>query len=183
MAEILTAMKFAAVKHRDQRRKNKYASPYINHPVEVAELLWNMGQVWDIHVIIAALLHDTLEDTDATPEEISSMFGPAVLQIVKEVSDDKQLPKPERKRLQIIHAPHLSAGAKHIKLADKICNLREMLTDPPMKWTIEEQYEYVAWAGKVVDGLRGINGKLEAYFDNIVRELLKNRNSTFTHSD
>ncbi len=170
---ILTAAKFAAEKHRDQRRKNKKASPYINHPVEVAELLWNLGNVRDIQVIAAALLHDTLEDTDTTPEEITSLFGSQVASLVQEVTDDKRRPKPERKQLQIEHAPHLSDGARHIKLADKISNLREMISDPPAKWSLTEQKEYISWAIKVAEGLRGINHELETYFDQIVHTLSK----------
>jgi len=119
LVTILQALHFAATKHRDQRRKGAEASPYINHPIEVAELLARVGGVTDIVILQAAILHDTLEDTQTTPAELDTIFGPEVRKVVEEITDDKQLPKAERKRLQIVHAPHLSVRAKIVKLADK----------------------------------------------------------------
>src|SRR5689334_21040807 len=116
---ILKALSFSAEKHKSQRRKGAEESPYINHPINVAQLLWEVGGVREIATIVAAILHDTVEDTETTPEEIEENFGQVVRKLVEEVSDDKSLPKAERKRLQIEHAPHLSLGAKQIKLADK----------------------------------------------------------------
>ena len=118
LPKILNAASFAAKKHRDQKRKGGDSEPYINHPIEVANLLTNVGKVDDTDMIVAALLHDTVEDTDATFEEIEAMFGKVVTDYVRELTDDKSLPQAERKRLQIDHAPHLSTGAKQIKLAD-----------------------------------------------------------------
>ncbi len=175
ISKTLKAIKYAADKHRDQRRKNKEASPYINHPIDVAELLWTVGKVRDMKVIVAALLHDTLEDTNATRKEIETLFGKKVFSLVKEVTDDKSLPKPERKRLQIEHAPHLSRGAKQIKLADKISNIREMITSPPMNWSCEEQEQYVKWGQNVVHGLKGCNEILEQCFDKIIKQFQKSR--------
>jgi GTP diphosphokinase / guanosine-3',5'-bis(diphosphate) 3'-diphosphatase len=164
-ALILQAAAFAAEKHRTQRRKDAGASPYINHPLACAALLANEGEVSDAHVLAAALLHDTIEDTQTTADELERAFGPAVTSIVLEVTDDKSLPKPERKRRQVEHAPHISRGAKLVKLADKICNLRDVLDSPPAGWPIERKQAYFDWAKEVVNGLRGTNAPLEAIFD------------------
>ncbi|MBP7341635.1 MAG: HD domain-containing protein [Smithellaceae bacterium] len=165
---VLKALNFSAGKHRHQRRKDTAASPYINHPIEVAYTLWTAGGIADETAIIAALLHDTIEDTDATPGEISAVFGEEVLGLVLEMSDDKRLPKQERKREQIAHSPHLSRRAKQIKLADKICNVRDVAFNPPDRWSRERRSEYLAWAEAVIDGLRGVNAGLEKHFDEIL---------------
>ena len=162
---LLEAIRFAAEKHRDQRRKDSQQSPYINHPIEVTQLLWEVGGVRDIEVLLAAVLHDTVEDTGTRPEEISARFGEEVLSFVIEVTDDKSLPKGERKRLQIEHAPHISLGAKLIKLADKSCNVRNLITMPPKDWPLKRRQEYLLWTEKVVAGLRGTNVALEEYYD------------------
>jgi len=164
---ILKALEFAATKHRDQRRKDREASPYINHPIALANVLCNEGGVTDVEVICAALLHDTVEDTETSVTELEELFGKRISSIVREVSDDKRLPKAERKRLQIEHAGALSDGAKLVKLADKICNLRDVLTSPPADWPLPRRQEYFDWAKQVVDRIRGMNGKLEAIFDAI----------------
>lgn len=140
-AVLLNAVAFSAGKHRTQRRKGVDASPYINHPVEVANLLANVGEIADLFVLVAAVLHDTIEDTETKPEEIERLFGPTVRGLVEEVTDDKALPKTERKRLQIEHAPHLSAPAKLIKLADKISNVRDVTRNPPVAWSRERRQE------------------------------------------
>src|SRR5713101_8757667 len=123
---LLKALAFAAHKHRDQRRKDAQASPYINHPIALADVLVNEGGVTDVEVLCAALLHDTVEDTATTHEELANAFGSRIARIVAEVTDDKTLPKAERKRLQIEHAPSISREAKLVKLADKLCNLRDV---------------------------------------------------------
>jgi guanosine-3',5'-bis(diphosphate) 3'-pyrophosphohydrolase len=162
---LLSAVKFAADRHRGQRRKDADASPYINHPIAVAETLWNVGHVRDINTIVAAILHDTLEDTDATAEEIAGLFGQEILSVVQEVTDDKSLPKAERKRLQIVNAPHKSVAAKQIKLADKMNNIRDITNAPPADWPARRKLEYLDWAQQVSAGLRGANSGLEAEFD------------------
>jgi GTP diphosphokinase / guanosine-3',5'-bis(diphosphate) 3'-diphosphatase len=162
---LLKALAFAAHKHRDQRRKDAGASPYINHPIALADVLVNEGGVSDVEVLCAALLHDTLEDTDTRHDELVEAFGTRIARIVAEVSDDKTLPSPERKRLQIAHAPRLSAEAKLVKLADKICNLRDIVDRPPAKWDLQRRREYFDWAKRVVDGVRGVHPRLEAAFD------------------
>jgi guanosine-3',5'-bis(diphosphate) 3'-pyrophosphohydrolase len=162
---ILRALAFAAHKHRDQRRKDTAASPYINHPIALASVLCNEAQVTDVAVICGALLHDTLEDTDTTPAELESTFGAAIRDIVLEVSDDKTLTKSQRKQLQIDHAPDLSDEAKLVKLADKICNLRDVADHPPANWDLARRREYFDWAKRVVDRLRGVHPRLEAIFD------------------
>jgi guanosine-3',5'-bis(diphosphate) 3'-pyrophosphohydrolase len=162
---VLQALAFAADKHRDQRRKDAAASPYINHPIALANVLVREGAVSEPEVVAAALLHDTLEDTQTSPGELRTAFGERVARIVAEVTDDKSLPKAERKRLQIEHAATMSREAKLVKLADKICNLRDMADHPPAKWDLVRRREYFEWAKAVIDGLRGVHPKLEALFD------------------
>ncbi len=162
---ILQALAFAAHKHRDHRRKDPDHSPYINHLIDVADLLYRVGGVRDTALLVAAVLHDTIEDTHTSPEEIRAAFGQQVLDLVLEVTDDKALPKAERKRLQVEHAPNRSLPAKQLKLADKISNVRDILHNPPPDWPLERCQEYLDWARQVVDGLRGANPALEAEFD------------------
>ncbi len=178
-AKILAAANFAAKKHKDQKRKGSDGEPYINHPIEVASLLTNVGQVDDTDMIVAALLHDTVEDCDVTFEEIAEKFGTAVADYVRELTDDKSLPKAERKRLQIEHAPHLSIGAKQIKLADKMSNIRDVTANPPDGWDLQRRREYVEWGEKVVAGLRGANAELERRFDEVVAKA----NASFNQSE
>ncbi|MGH8619021.1 MAG: HD domain-containing protein [Burkholderiales bacterium] len=162
---ILHALAFAAHKHRDQRRKDVKASPYINHPIALANVLANEGGITDAETLCAALLHDTVEDTDTTPGQLRTHFGPRIRDIVLEVTDDKALPKAERKRLQIEHAGTASRKAKLVKLADKICNLRDIAAAPPAKWSVKRQQKYFDWAKKVIDRVRGVNDTLEFAFD------------------
>ena len=164
IGKVFDAATFAAQKHALQKRKDD-VQPYINHPIEVADLLVNVGNVDDTDMIAAALLHDTVEDCGVSYAEIAERFGEAVAGYVRELTDDKSLPKAERKRLQIEHAPHLSPQAKQIKLADKISNVRDMIESPPKGWDIERRREYVEWGEKVVAGLRGSNEDLERRFD------------------
>jgi guanosine-3',5'-bis(diphosphate) 3'-pyrophosphohydrolase len=165
LALLLRALAFAAHKHRDQRRKDAEASPYINHPIALADVLVNEGGVTDTEVLAAALLHDTLEDTATTHEELANAFGSRVARIVAEVTDDKALAPAERKRRQVEHAPHLSAEAKLVKLADKICNLRDAAERPPAKWDLARRQDYFDWARQVIAGVRGVHARLEAAFD------------------
>jgi (p)ppGpp synthase/HD superfamily hydrolase len=167
---FLSAVKFSAHKHRNQRRKGTEASPYINHPITVAEMLWSVGKVRDMNTLVAAILHDTIEDTDTKPEEIETLFGSAVLSLVQECTDDKSLPKAERKRLQILNAPHKSTAAKQIKLADKTSNVRDITNSPPADWSLQRRFEYLDWAENVVLGLRGANAELEKHFDETIQK-------------
>jgi len=167
---LFRALHFAAGKHRDQRRKGAEASPYINHPIEVAELLARVGEITDVVTLQAAILHDTLEDTQTTPQELETAFGPEVHRVVEEITDNKQLPKAERKRQEIEHAPHLSARAKLVKLADKISNVRSIIQTPPTGWSLERKQEYLDWSARVVAGCRGCNPALEQAYDNILAE-------------
>lgn len=129
--KLQEAISFAAIKHKDQRRKGANAEPYINHPLAVAKLLTVVANVYDIDILQAAILHDTIEDTETTREELFMKFGKEVTEYVIEMTDDKSLPKAERKRLQIVNAPHKSKGAKLIKLCDKICNVTDIMNNPP----------------------------------------------------
>ncbi len=170
VGQLLRAVLFSARKHRGQRRKDEDASPYINHPIEVAELMANVGGVSDLPALMAAILHDTVEDTGSTFAELEEAFGHDVRLLVEEMTDDQKLPKDERKRLQIAHARQLSARAKQIKIADKICNVRDVTHTPPPKWSLERRREYLQWAGEVVEGCRGSNANLEHRFDEVLQE-------------
>ena len=170
LTTLIQAINFAAKKHRNQTRKGADGEPYINHPLEVAKLLANVGKVVDYDVLIAALLHDTIEDTETSKEEIAGLFGERVSRMVLEVTDDRSLPKAARKQRQIEHAPHLSEGAKLVKLGDKISNVRDVLENPPDGWSRERCREYVEWGAKVVAGLRGTNAELEKRFDELAEK-------------
>ena len=165
---ILKALQYAAEKHSSQRRKDTQGSPYINHPIEVTEILWRIGEVRDTALLLASILHDTIEDTDATPEEIKAKFGEEVLSIVLEVTDDKNLLKVVRKQRQVETAPHKSPKAKMLKVADKISNVQDIISTPPKDWSLERRQEYVLWSERVVAGLRGVNQKLEYYYDDLL---------------
>jgi guanosine-3',5'-bis(diphosphate) 3'-pyrophosphohydrolase len=169
LGAVLQALAFAARKHRLQRRKDREASPYINHPIDLADILVNEAGVTDPVVVVAAVLHDTVEDTDTTLDELAAAFGPEVSAVVAEVTDDKALPKAERKRLQEVHAPHISVRAQQVKLADKISNVRDIARSPPAGWDLERRREYFEWARRVVDGLRGAHPALAALFDEAYR--------------
>jgi guanosine-3',5'-bis(diphosphate) 3'-pyrophosphohydrolase len=166
IGRVLSATAFAAQKHSRQRRKDSEASPYINHPIDLAQTLWEHG-VTDPVVLCAALLHDTIEDTDTTHEELVAHFGEQIAGVVDEVTDDKRLGKAERKRLQIVHAARASHEARLVKLADKICNLTDMIGAPPAGWPETRKQEYFDWARAVIDALRGTHERLEATFDAI----------------
>ena len=162
---IFQALEFAARKHRDQRRKDAEATPYINHPIDVARVLVETGEIRDPAVICAALLHDTIEDTNTTPEELEALFGGSIAAIVREVTDDKSLAKAERKRQQVLNASAVSSPAQLVKLADKICNLRDISNSPPAEWELERKQAYFDWARDVVNRLRGVHKELERLFD------------------
>ena len=172
MGAFVKAVAFAADKHRNQRRKDAEASPYINHPIALANVLANEGGVDDVTVLCAAVLHDTIEDTEATHADLVAAFGQAIADIVAEATDDKSLPKEIRKALQISHAPQVSAAAKQLKLADKISNLRAIADSPPANWNHARRTEYVGWAGRVAAGCKGVNPALDALFDETYRAAL-----------
>jgi guanosine-3',5'-bis(diphosphate) 3'-pyrophosphohydrolase len=161
MKKVLEAAHFAAEKHTHQRRKNVEDIPYVNHLLEVANLLASVGNVSDEDVLSAALLHDTIEDTGTEEREIEAVFGCRVLGYVLEVSDNKALPKAERKRLQVKHAHALSEGATLIKLADRISNLRSIAAEAPKGWTVDRQEEYFRWSMEVFEQLPRVNEALE----------------------
>jgi len=162
---LLKALEFSAIKHRNQRRKDIDTSPYINHPISLANILCNEAHVTDVQVICGALLHDTVEDTETEPEELESEFGVEIKNIVMEVTDDQALAKHERKQAQIDHAAEISEQAKLVKLADKISNLRDVSSNPPPHWSLQRRKEYFDWAKKVIDQLRGTDARLESIFD------------------
>jgi guanosine-3',5'-bis(diphosphate) 3'-pyrophosphohydrolase len=161
--KIMKAVRTASLWHVKQRRKGAAGEPYVNHLIEVADLVAATGASED--VICAALLHDAIEDQGIAAAQIADLFGAAVAAMVCEVTDDKTLPKADRKAAQIAAAPHLSAGAKLVKLADKISNVRAVAASPPVDWPLERRLAYVEFSRKVVDGLRGIDAALEKTFD------------------
>ena len=168
--KLMSAMAYAALKHTNQRRRDSRKSPYINHPIAVAHMLTHVGKVEDITILQAAVLHDLLEDTDATPADLVERFGHEVCTLVKEVSDDKSLPKNERKAKQIERARSASSAAKMIHIADKICNILDInLVDPP-EWSTQRKTEYMLWTDRVVDACRGCNPALEERFDKVFAE-------------
>ena len=173
MPELFKAMEFAAFKHKDQRRKGPENLPYINHPIQVANMLISVGQEYNTKLLIAAILHDTIEDTDTTEEEIQHHFGNKVAELVMEVTDDKNLYWEARKQLQIETAPFASYEGKLLKIADKICNVRDLVINSPQKWTLERKLEYLDWACDVVEGLRGTNEPLEQTFDEWIAKARK----------
>lgn len=166
-AQLLKAIDFAAKKHKNQKRKDPEGTPYINHPIGVAHILMFEAGVADIATVIGAVLHDTVEDTDTTLDEIEAIFGEKVRLIVDQVSDDKKLPSAQRKALQIEHAPHICAEAKLVKMADKIYNLRDLKRVAPAGWTRERVNEYFAWSKRVTDNLGQANGPMKAILDDI----------------
>lgn len=168
VTQLVRAVAFAAEKHRHQRRKDAEASPYINHPIALAHVLTNEGGITDVTVLCAAVLHDTIEDTQTSAEELSALFGATVAGVVLEVTDDKSLEPLVRKQRQIEHAPHISTQAKLVKLADKICNLRDILAAPPTNWSAKRKRAYFDWAAQVIAGVRGVHPELEAVFDKLL---------------
>ena len=163
-SRLLDAALFAAQRHKDQRRKDAEGSPYINHPLAVARLLSVEGGISDTEVLMAALLHDTVEDTETTAQELEALFGKRVTDIVLEVTDDKTLPKARRKQLQISNSSLKSAEAALVKIADKICNLRDVAASPPFDWPIKRRREYFEWAEQVVSRLPHVDIKLRQLF-------------------
>jgi len=170
---VFKALAFSAGRHRDQRRKGGEASPYINHLIDVAERLWVTGGVRDIPTIAAAILHDTVEDTETTEEEIAAVFGEEISAVVMELTDDKSLPDDERKRRQVEHAAGLSFPARLIKIADKSSNIADILASPPVSWSPGRRRRYIEWGREVVDEIRGTNDALERAFDELCGRALE----------
>ncbi len=171
---IIDAVIFAARKHQGHVRKDETGSPYITHPLAVARTITTIGKIHDLSILIAAILHDTIEDTDTTQSEIRESFGEKILSIVLELTDDKSLKKMVRKQQQVIHASQLSWEAKIIKLADKLTNCQDILYTPPKDWSIDRRREYIQWAADVVTQIRGTNPPLEAAFDKMLTEAEEN---------
>jgi len=173
IAAVLRALAFAADRHRDQRRKGAGAPPFINHAIEVAELLARVGGVDDPVTLQAAVLHDTLEDTDTSYDEIAAAFGDEVARTVLEVTDEKGLTRAERKRRQIETAPSLSERARLIRLADKIVNVQSVGRTPPLDWDRSRRRDYLEWTGEVIARCRGCNEAMEILYDAELRAALE----------
>ncbi|MGO4883232.1 MAG: HD domain-containing protein [Bryobacteraceae bacterium] len=169
--QILAAACFAAERHAAQRRKGQTAEPYVNHLLEVAELLARTATDLDTNLIVAALLHDTIEDAGVTRAEIAARFGEDVAALVAEVTDDKSLPKEVRKAQQVEHATGKSPRAQALGTADKIANIRSIATSPPANWTFERRVAYVRWAREVVRRYGHVNGPLADEFQRVSAQL------------
>jgi GTP diphosphokinase / guanosine-3',5'-bis(diphosphate) 3'-diphosphatase len=174
--KILKALHYAAYRHRKQFRKGEEKTPYINHLIQVANLLSNEAGESDQVLLSAAILHDIIEDTVNSEEEremltkeIRKEFGEEILALILEVTDDKTLLKEERKRLQIEKASSKSAKAKKLIIADKTMNIRDLVDFPPVGWNIERIVAYLNWSEKVFAGLGIENSGL----DNLFKEALE----------
>jgi len=169
---ILQAICFAADKHQNQRRKNASRTPYINHPLQVAQVLWQIGSVHKNKILIAAILHDILEDTDTQAYEIQNLFGKKITKIVQEVSDDTRLSSSIRKAQQIKKATSLSKAAQQIKLADKICNIQDIAsqTESPTGWDLARKQAYLCWATQVVNKIKTCNSALAEHYDQVLTQ-------------
>jgi guanosine-3',5'-bis(diphosphate) 3'-pyrophosphohydrolase len=169
MKEVIDAILFAATCHAGQFRKDG-VTPYINHPIEVMHLLAFTGNITDEEILMAAVLHDVVEDTNTTVEEIAERFGKNVASIVLELTDDISLSKEERKHQQLVSCKKLSHAAKLIRISDKICNVYDILYAPPGDWDLKRRKEYLAWANAVVCKIEGTNEGLERHFDELIIE-------------
>ncbi len=165
--DLLQALAYAAEKHKYQRRAGYEPLPYLNHLVKVTHALVQIGRETDRDLLIAAVLHDVVEDTDATVEELREHFGSPVAETVAELTDDMNLPYAERKALQVERAGALSDPAKKIRIADKASNLQDIFSYP-LDWKESKKKTYLENAIAVVDLIRGVNQQLEAWFDETV---------------
>lgn len=167
MNKFVKAVKVASTAHKFQMRKDG-VTPFICHPIIVADLISSVGGVQNEDILAAAILHDIIEDTPTSYEEVKSMFGSTIANIIMECSDDKSLLKAERKLIQVAEARYKSYAAKIVKLADKIANMNDILNNPPTTWDKDRKLAYFDWSKEVVDaGLRGNNPNLESMFDDV----------------
>ncbi|VDK82368.1 unnamed protein product [Litomosoides sigmodontis] len=173
MSLVIKAADLAARRHRKQRRKDATQTPYVNHPIGVAYILTNEGKITDAATIIAAILHDTVEDTKTTDEEIRKMFGDEVADIVKECTVMKSMKREERMKSQLEKASKLSCKAKLIQLADKLYNIRDIERGTPFGWTNQQTMEYVLFAKDLLLNIRGTNGPLETALDDVINKYMK----------
>lgn len=166
MKKLIQMLSYASEKHKNQRRQGVNKTPFINHPIEVCRILSEVGGVTDEDILCSCLGHDLIEDANVTFEDLEMLFGIRVANMVQECSDDKSLPKQERKRLQIIHTKTISDDAKLIKLADKIANMQSVLNDPP-NWPLERKIKSFDWSYEVVGWIQGLNPALEEMFADV----------------
>ena len=169
---VLKATQFAALKHCDQRRKDG-KTPYIIHPISVAMILAEIGSIEDLEILSAALLHDTLEDTDTSAHELDKNFGSRVRIIVEELTDNDMLTFSQRKQMQIDNAPYLSKDATLVRIADKISNVSDVIENPPPEWNQKRCNKYVDWAEAVMNNCQKVNQDLENHFFELLTEYRK----------
>ena len=168
---LIDALNFAAEKHQYQRRNGYDRLPYINHLIKVVKTMMEVAQVTDEVILLAAILHDVIEDTDLTEEALAYRFNPKTAAIVRELSDDMTLEHAKRKQLQIVRAKGLSKAARMIRIADKVCNMRDLMSYPMIEWSVEKKRAYVKNSIQVVDEIRGTNAALENWFDETVEAI------------
>lgn len=166
---FLKALNFSAEQHKLQKRKGDNGVPYINHPIQVVALLSEYESETNYKLLTAAILHDVIEDTTVNKNDVKRYFGDEVANLVSEVTDNMLLPKQIRKSMQVKKAGDLSREAKLIKIADKTCNLKDIVNLGDT-WDVKRKKAYFEWAKKVVDQCRGVNSQLEEYFDKVYRE-------------
>ena len=169
---VLKATQFAALKHCDQRRKDG-KTPYIIHPISVAMILAESGGIEEPVILSAALLHDTLEDTDTSAHELDKNFGSRVRIIVEELTDNDMLTFSQRKQMQIDNAPYLSKDATLVRIADKISNVSDVIENPPPEWNQKRCNKYVDWAEAVMNNCQKVNQDLENHFFELLTEYRK----------
>lgn len=172
LLELIRAIDFVARKHSLQRRKGSLREPYVNHVIEVSCLLAEACRGDDLTLIIGGVLHDTVEDTGTSVEELRNLFGDEVAELVEEVTDDRSLSRSTRRELQVRNARRKSERARMIKIADKTSNLRSLLFSPPQGWDRARKTEYAEWARTVVQECRGVSPELEGQFASTYKELL-----------
>uniref|UniRef100_A0A8R1XYA5 Guanosine-3',5'-bis(diphosphate) 3'-pyrophosphohydrolase MESH1 n=1 Tax=Onchocerca volvulus TaxID=6282 RepID=A0A8R1XYA5_ONCVO len=170
---IIKAVDLAARRHRKQRRKDATQTPYVNHPIGVAYILTNEGQITDTATVIAAILHDTVEDTKTTDEEIRRMFGDEIADIVKECTVVKSIKREIRMKSQLEKASKLSRKAKLVQLADKLYNIRDIERCTPCGWTKQHVAEYISFAKDLLSNIRGTHDYLETALDDIINKNIK----------
>ncbi|EFO18322.1 hypothetical protein LOAG_10172 [Loa loa] len=170
---IIEAVDLAARRHRQQRRKDAAQTPYVNHPIGVAYILTSEGQITDTTTIIAAILHDIVEHTKTTDEEIRKMFGDEIADIVKECTMVRSMKREARMKSELEKASKLSHKAKLVQLADKLNNIRDIERGTPLGWTKQHVTEYIIFAKDLLSKIRGIHGPLESALDDIINKHIK----------
>jgi len=167
---VLGAAIFATEKHKSQVRSNEKKTPYIIHPIEVADLVMKIGHVYDKDVLITALLHDVMDDTQTTYEQITSLYGTKVSSYLEEMTSKQGLSLKEQKKQQIMQAFRQNPSVAIIKLSDKLSNLKTLATSPPPSWSRDRIDQYFQWAQTVIENLPESNQLLKKAVKNVISD-------------